>query len=70
MSIKRKTPSLDALITEMSGMIASLSEIHDELKERGVSDLKPLEVVITLLRLAHEKYEVERYDRRKTNHLC
>jgi len=59
---KRQTPTLEMLLLEMAGTVASLKAIHDELAECGVDNLKPLEVALTLLALAYEKIEVENVD--------
>lgn len=50
------------LLLEMAGTVASLKAIYGELSERGVENLKSLEVAVTLLALAHEKIEVENID--------
>lgn len=60
--MSRQTPTLEMLLLELVGTVVSLKAIHDELAERGVDNLKPLEVAMTLLALAYEKIEVENVD--------
>lgn len=50
------------LVLELQGILAELQALKMKLHDVGVGDLQPLNVVIILLKQAHEKYEVDYVD--------
>lgn len=50
------------LVLELQGILAELQALKMKLHDVGVEDLQPLNVVIILLKQAHEKYEVDYVD--------
>jgi hypothetical protein len=47
-----------SLVLELQGIISELQALKVKLHDVGVEDLQPLNVVILLLKQAHEKYEM------------
>lgn len=56
-------------VLEIAETVENLKRIRTEMEQAGIDELQSLDVVITLLEKAHERYEIEFLEEGYSQHL-